>query len=176
MLLTVLAVRAQILEPVTFKTEVKQVSDDRVEVVFTGTIDAGWHVYSTELGDGGPISATFNVDKIQGAEPVGKLKPVGKEISAYDKLFEMQVRYFEKTAQFVQELKLTGGAWQVAGYLEYGACNDENCLPPTQVPFSFEGKADGVSQASAPLAEGKAEANPDEEAANVTTSLSAEPD
>ncbi|OUP07618.1 thiol:disulfide interchange protein [Mediterranea sp. An20] len=176
MLLTVLAVRAQILEPVTFKTEVKQVSDDRVEVVFTGTIDAGWHVYSTELGDGGPISATFNVDKIQGAEPVGKLKPVGKEISAYDKLFEMQVRYFEKTAQFVQELKLTGGAWQVAGYLEYGACNDENCLPPTQVPFSFEGKADGVSQASASLAEGKAEANPDEEAANVTTSLSAEPD
>lgn len=176
MLLTVLAVRAQILEPVTFKTEVKQVSDDRVEVVFTGTIDAGWHVYSTELGDGGPISATFNVDKIQGAEPVGKLKPVGKEISAYDKLFEMQVRYFEKTAQFVQELKLTGGAWQVAGYLEYGACNDENCLPPTQVPFSFEGKSDGVSQASAPLAEGKAEANPDEEAANVTTSLSAEPD
>ena len=176
MLLTVLAVRAQILEPVTFKTEVKQVSDDRVEVVFTGTIDAGWHVYSTELGDGGPISATFNVDKIQGAEPVGKLKPVGKEISAYDKLFEMQVRYFEKTAQFVQELKLTGGAWQVAGYLEYGACNDENCLPPTQVPFSFEGKADGVSQASAPLAEGKVEANPDEEAANVTTSLSAEPD
>ena len=176
MLLTVLAVRAQILDPVTFKTEVKQVSDDRVEVVFTGTIDAGWHVYSTELGDGGPISATFNVDKIQGAEPVGKLKPVGKEISAYDKLFEMQVRYFEKTAQFVQELKLTGGAWQVAGYLEYGACNDENCLPPTQVPFSFEGKADGVSQASAPLAEGKAEANPDEEAANVTTSLSAEPD
>ncbi|HJA85397.1 MAG TPA: thioredoxin family protein [Candidatus Bacteroides avicola] len=176
MLLTVLAVRAQILEPVTFKTEVKQVSDDRVEVVFTGTIDAGWHVYSTELGDGGPISATFNVDKIQGAEPVGKLKPVGKEISAYDKLFEMQVRYFEKTAQFVQELKLTGGAWQVAGYLEYGACNDENCLPPTQVPFSFEGKADGVSQASAPLAEGKAEANPDEEAANVTTSLSTEPD
>lgn len=176
MLLTVLAVRAQILEPVTFKTEVKQVSDDRVEVVFTGTIDAGWHVYSTELGDGGPISATFNVDKIQGAEPVGKLKPVGKEISAYDKLFEMQVRYFEKTAQFVQKLKLTGGAWQVAGYLEYGACNDENCLPPTQVPFSFEGKADGVSQASAPLAEGKAEANPDEEAANVTTSLSAEPD
>lgn len=176
MLLTVLAVRAQILEPVTFKTEVKQVSDDRVEVVFTGTIDAGWHVYSTELGDGGPISATFNVDKIQGAEPVGKLKPVGKEISAYDKLFEMQVRYFEKTAQFVQELKLTGGAWQVAGYLEYGACNDENCLPPTQVPFSFEGKADGVSHASAPLAEGKAEANPDEEAANVTTSLSAEPD
>ena len=148
LLLTALVLRAQILEPVTFQTELKQVADDKVEVVFTGTIDGGWHVYSTELGDGGPISATFNVDKMTGAEPIGKLKPVGKEISAYDNMFGMQVRYFEKTAQFVQELKLTGGAWQVEGYLEYGACNDENCLPPTQVSFSFQGQAAGAAQAA----------------------------
>ena len=109
LLLVTLVTRAQILEPVTFKTELKKVSDEKVEIVFTGTIDPGWHVYSTDLGDGGPISATFNVDKIQGAEPVGKLKPVGKEVSGFDQMFEMQVRYFEKTAQFVQELKLTGG-------------------------------------------------------------------
>ncbi len=111
LLLVTLVVQAQILEPVTFKSEWKQVSDEKVEIVFTGTIDPGWHVYSTDLGDGGPISATFNVDKIQGAEPVGKLKPVGKEVSGFDPMFEMQVRYFEKTAQFVQELKLTGGAY-----------------------------------------------------------------
>ncbi len=163
LLLATLVLQAQILEPVTFQTELKQVADDRVEVVFTGTIDAGWHVYSTELGDGGPISATFNVDRIQGAEPVGKLKPVGKEISAYDNMFGMQVRYFEKTAQFVQELKLTGGAWQVEGYLEYGACNDENCLPPTQVSFSFKGEAAGSGKATTSLAEEKAEAKSGEE-------------
>ena len=162
-----LLLQAQILEPVTFKTEWKQVSDEKAEIVFTGSIDPGWHVYSTDLGDGGPISATFNVDKIQGAEPVGKLKPVGKEVSGFDPLFEMQVRYFEKTAQFVQELKLTGDAWRVEGYLEYGACNDENCLPPTQVPFSFGDAAAG--------SQSLAEAAPAEErdAANVSASAPA---
>ena len=118
-------------------------------------------VYSTDLGDGGPISATFNVEKISGAEVVGKLKPVGKEISTFDKLFEMKVRYFENTAQFVQKLKLTGGAYQIEGYLEYGACNDENCLPPTQVPFKFSGKAEGAAkEAAAAAAETKAEEQP----------------
>ena len=134
---------------------------DEAEVVFTAAIDKGWHVYSTDLGDGGPISATFNVEKISGAEVVGKLKPVGKEISTFDKLFEMKVRYFENTAQFVQKLKLTGGAYQIEGYLEYGACNDENCLPPTQVPFKFSGKAEGAAkEAAAAAAETKAEEQP----------------
>ena len=138
-----LPVLAQIQEPVKFKTELKNVSADEVEIVFSATIDNGWHVYSTELGDGGPISATFNTEKLSGASLVGKLKPVGKEVSAYDQMFEMKVRYFEHTALFVQKLKLTGGNYQIEGFLEYGACNDENCLPPTQVPFNFSGKAAG---------------------------------
>ena len=142
------AVHAQIQEPVKFKTEWKNVSASEVEVVFTATIDPGWHVYSTDLGDGGPISATFNTDKLVGAELSGKLRPVGKEVASFDKLFEMNVRYFEHTAQFVQKLRLTGGDYQVTGYLEYGACNDENCLPPTQVEFSFSGKADGAAAAT----------------------------
>ena len=139
------AVYAQIQEPVKFKTELKNVSATEVEIVFTASIEQGWHVYSTNLGDGGPISATFNTDKLTGAQLDGKLRPVGKEIASFDKLFEMDVRYFEHTAQFVQKLKLTGGDYQVTGYLEYGACNDENCLPPTQVEFSFSGKAEGTS-------------------------------
>ena len=139
------AAYAQIQEPVKFKTELKNVSATEVEIVFTASIEQGWHVYSTDLGDGGPISATFNTDKLAGAQLDGKLRPVGKEIASFDKLFEMDVRYFEHTAQFVQKLKLTGGDYQVTGYLEYGACNDENCLPPTQVEFSFSGKAEGTS-------------------------------
>ena len=139
------AAYAQIQEPVKFKTELKNVSATEVEIVFTASIEQGWHVYSTDLGDGGPISATFNTDKLTGAQLDGKLRPIGKEIASFDKLFEMDVRYFEHTAQFVQKLKLTGGDYQVTGYLEYGACNDENCLPPTQVEFSFSGKAEGTS-------------------------------
>ena len=145
LLLFAVVVQAQIQEPVKFKSELKTLQAGEAEVVFTGTIDKGWHVYSTDLGDGGPISATFNVESISGAELVGKLKPVGKEVAAFDKFFEMKVRYFENTAQFVQKLKLTGGEYKVEGFLEYGACNDENCLPPTQVPFKFSGKAEGTA-------------------------------
>ena len=161
LLLFAVAVQAQIQDPVKFNSELKILAADEAEVVFTAAIDKGWHVYSTDLGDGGPISATFNVEKIFGAEVVGKLKPVGNEISTFDKLFEMKVRYFENTAQFVQKLKLTGGAYQIEGYLEYGACNDENCLPPTQVPFKFSGKAEGAAkEAAAAAAETKAEEQP----------------
>ena len=137
----VYALQAQIKDPVKFKTELTALSDTEAEVVFTATMDKGWHVYSTDLGDGGPISATFNVDNKSGVELVGKLKPVGKEVSTFDKLFEMKVRYFENTAKFVQKVKFTGGAYAIEGYLEYGACDDESCLPPTQVPFKYSGVA-----------------------------------
>ena len=170
-----MAVQAQIQDPVKFNSELKILAADEAEVVFTAAIDKGWHVYSTDLGDGGPISATFNVEKIFGAEVVGKLKPVGKEISTFDKLFEMKVRYFENTAQFVQKLKLTGGAYQLEGYLEYGACNDENCLPPTQVPFQFSGKVEGAAkEAAAATAEMKAETqSAEQETAADTVSVAA---
>lgn len=171
LLLLAVVVQAQIHEPVKFKTELKTLSDDEVEVIFTGTIDKGWHVYSTDLGDGGPISATFNVEKLSGATILGKLKPVGKEVSAFDKLFEMKVRYFANTAQFVQKLKLTGGAYQIDGYLEYGACNDENCLPPTQVPFKFSGKAVGAAK-EAPATGAKAD---NQSAQSVVTTDSVAP-
>ena len=137
----VYALQAQIKDPIKFKTELTPLSDTEAEVVFTAAIDKGWHVYSTDLGDGGPISATFNIDNKSGVELVGKLKPVGKEVATFDKLFEMKVRYFENTAKFVQKVKFTGGAYAIEGYLEYGACDDESCLPPTQVPFKFAGVA-----------------------------------
>ena len=147
---------AQIQEPVKFKTELKTISDTEAQIVFTGNIDAGWHVYSTDLPSGGPISATFNVEKIQGAELMGKLTPQGKEIENFDKVFEMKLRYFENTATFVQKFKLTDASYQIEGYLEYGACNDENCLPPTEVPFSFSGKGNAAT-ATVATSETKAE-------------------
>ena len=153
----VYALQAQIKDPVKFKTELTPLSETEAEVVFTATIDKGWHVYSTDLGDGGPISATFNVDNKSGVELVGKLKPVGKEVATFDKLFEMKVRYFENTAKFVQKVKFTGGAYAIEGYLEYGACDDESCLPPTQVPFKFSGVAKAGNAAATKTEQSKAE-------------------
>ena len=147
---------AQIQDPVQFRSEWKTVSETEAEIVFTGTIDSGWHVYSTDLGDGGPISATFNIDKMEGLELDGKLTPQGKEVENFDKLFEMKVRYFENKATFVQKLKITGANYFIEGYLEYGACNDENCLPPTAVSFTYTGK--GVAGIANAAVEKEAEA------------------
>lgn len=140
MLIGWIPVVAQIQDPVQFKSEWQSLSETEAQIVFTADIDAGWHVYSTDLGDGGPISATFNTDKIEGLELDGKLMPQGKEVENFDKLFEMKVRYFENKATFVQKLEITGETYYIEGYLEYGACNNENCLPPTAVPFTYSGK------------------------------------
>ena len=140
---------AKMQDPVHFKSELKQISSTEAEIVFTATIDDGWHVYSTDLPDGGPISATFNVEKIEGAELVGKLTPVGKLEDKFDQMFQMQVRFFEHNAQFVQKLKITGATFAVEGYMQYGACNDQNCLPPTDVNFSFTGKGDAKAASTA---------------------------
>ena len=167
----VLAAHAQIQDPVKFKTELKALSDTEGEIIFTAAIDPGWHVYSTNLGDGGPISATFNVDKKNGLELVGKLKPVGNEISTFDKLFQMKVRYFESTAQFVQKIKFIASTYTIEGYLEYGACDDESCLPPTQVPFNLSGKT--TLKATEPVAESKVELQKEVEIEPETVATSA---
>lgn len=134
-----LPIIAQIQEPIKFNTEWKQNTDTEAEIIFNAKIDNGWHVYSTELGEGGPISATFNIDKIEGAEIIGKLTPIGNEIDEMDPIFGMRVRYFKDKATFIQKVKITDKNYLIKGYLEYGACNDENCLPPTSVDFNFNG-------------------------------------
>ncbi len=140
---------AQMQDPVHFKSELRKISAAEAEIVFTATIDEGWHVYSTDLPEGGPVSATFNVEKIEGAELAGKLTPEGKEENRFDEMFQMQVRFFEHRARFVQKIKITGAAYSVEGYLEYGACNDQNCLPPTPVAFSYSGQGNPGAEEAA---------------------------
>lgn len=145
LLLIALFANAQMLNPVKFSTQLKTNGTAEAEIVFSGKIDAGWHVYSTNLGSDGPISATFNVTKLDGVELVGKLTPRGKEIAQYDKLFEMKLRYFEGSVQFVQKVKFTKPNYTINAYLEYGACNDQNCMPPTSVSIKQSGKSPAVA-------------------------------
>ena len=91
LLLLGVAVQAQMQDPVEFKSELKMLADGEAEIVFTGTIEEGWHVYSTNL-TGGPTSATFTVENIAGAELTGALKPEGKEVEKYDESFGVKVR------------------------------------------------------------------------------------
>lgn len=138
--------------PVHFSVQQKQVSPTEVEVIFTAKIDQGWHVYSTNLPADGPTSASLHVDKAEGVTPVGKLTARGKELNVYDKTFEMKLRYFENSVGFVQRYKITAKTYTIKGYLEYGACNDEMCLPPTQVEFNFKGNGPASAPAATPTA------------------------
>ncbi len=145
-LLFATSVMAQIKNPVTFSVRQDKVSPTEVDVVFDGLIGAGWHVYSTNMGVGGPVSATINMEKSTGVQKIGGLRTIGKEIKEFDKLFDMQVRYFKNRVKFIQKFKITATTYNIKGYLEYGACNESACMPPTSVEFDYSGK--GVPESS----------------------------
>ena len=157
--LCALTAAAQFQTPVKFSVKQNKISDTEVELVFTGQIDAGWHVYTTDIPEDGPTRAEITLEKQQGVKPKGKLKTKGKVHKAMDEMFGMELSYMEGTATFVQTLTITEEKYEVAGYLTYGACNDENCIPPTDVEFSFsgEGKPTAVKEAEKAKEEKQAE-------------------
>lgn len=144
----VMAVQAQ----VSFTVKYKRVNPTTVDIVFTGTAQPGWHIYSTNIGEGGPTRATFGVDKIKGAKLKGGLKGGPGAKTMQDPIFEMPVTYYEGHATFTQRVELLDKDYELKGYLKYGACNDENCLPPTSVNAIVKG-TDGPAS----TAESKAE-------------------
>ena len=144
LLLAVVMANAQMLNPVKVTSTLKTYGSAEAEIVFSCKIQPGWHVYSTGLGADGPISASFHVNKMDGAELVGKLKAKGKEISTFDPLFEMKLRYFEGSATFVQKIKFTKPTYVIDAYLEYGACSEQNCLPPSEAIIKKSGTSPTV--------------------------------
>ena len=156
-----LIVNAQMVEPVHFTSALKMLDGDEAEIVFSAKIDKGWHLYSTELGSDGPISASFNVNKMSGAKTVGKLQPRGKEISQFDNMFGMKLRFFEGQATFVQKIKFTQPTYSIDCYLEYGACNDEMCMPPSQIALVKKGKSPAVDKDAADEADAATEQTAD---------------
>ena len=145
-LTAVLTAAAQMQDPIHFRSELKRISDTEAELLFQATIDAGWHVYSTGLGNNGPISATFHADRMEGAQTVGSLKARGKEVKQFDKMFGMEVRYFEQAVTFVQKIRFTQPRYDISCYIEYGACSDAMCLPPSSAELKTSGKGIEVKE------------------------------
>ena len=165
MLCSTIFAMAQMMDPVKISSELKMLKGAEAEIIFSATIDAGWHLYSTDLGNDGPTSATLIVNKMDGAELVGKLKPVGKEVEKFDNMFGMNLRYFEGSGKFVQKIKFTKPNYDIDCYLEYGACNDEMCMPPSQASLVKTGVSPAVAETAKPAAkEVKAEEKKAEEA------------
>lgn len=140
---------AQMADPVHFTSKLVMLGGDEAQIEFSAKIDNGWHVYSTGLGNDGPISATFNASKMDGVKTVGGLTHKGKEISQFDNMFGMKLRYFEGSVTFIQKIKFTKPQYSINCYLEYGACNDETCMPPTSVDFIKSGNAPAVAKDAA---------------------------
>jgi len=137
-------------KPAHFTVQQKQVSPTEVDLIFSAKIDAGWHVYSTNLPADGPTSTTLHIEKAEGVTPVGKLTARGKELNVFDKAFEMKLRYFENSVSFIQRYKITAKTYTIKGYLEYGTCNDEMCMPPMQVEFNYKGNGPAEAPAATP--------------------------
>ncbi len=142
---------------VDFSVSYKRVSPTEIDVVFTGKAAPGWHVYGTDIPDGGPTPASFNIDSAKGARLKGALKGGPGIKSSMDPIFEMEVSYYEGTAVFTQRVELTEKNYDLQGYLKFGACNDENCLPPTSIDCQVKGTDGPAAVALAAEKEEKAE-------------------
>ena len=128
-------------KPIVTSHNLEQISTDTVRLSFNLTISDGWHVYSTSLPDGGPISASLDLDSVSGMQAASPLLFNGNELNDFDQVFGMTVRYFEKKVTFYQNFRISDADWYIAGALTYGACNDESCLPPQRIEFSHKDPA-----------------------------------
>lgn len=136
-----LAAQAQIHTPTKWKIKLDDSGSAEKEIVFTATSDKGWHLYDMDLPEGGPVSTSFTFETLKGAELIGKPTPSIKPTTVFDEQFNMNLRWFPGTVSFTQKIKVTDPAkFKVAGEVEFMVCNDETCLPPDRISFTFDKK------------------------------------
>ncbi|SHE85040.1 protein-disulfide reductase DsbD family protein [Dysgonomonas macrotermitis] len=128
--------------PVNWKFKIEDKGNGEIELVADASIDAGWHLYDTQIPDGGPYPTGISIDEIKGATPIGKFHAVNSKLhKEFDKVFEMEIGFFEKSATFVQRFKVTDKAkFSLKGDVRAQACNDRECTPPIPVDFSYNSK------------------------------------
>lgn len=163
-----LAVQAQILTPVKWKIQLEDSETTEKTLVFSATLDAGWHLYDMNLPEGGPISTSFSFENLKGAKTVGSPVASKEATTVFDEQFKMELRWFANEVTFRQKIEVTDPKnLQLSGYVEYMACNDENCLPPEQEEFAFTQKDINVEKTLAALA--TTGSQPTEETAEAIT-------
>ncbi|HJV78012.1 MAG TPA: cytochrome c biogenesis protein CcdA, partial [Paludibacter sp.] len=149
LLCCVLGMSAEIQKPVTWGFSSKQVSDTEFDLILTASIDNSWHLYSQFIGEGGPVPTSFKFTPSPDYTLVGKVSESPKPKKIYEKVFEMEVAFFEKKAVFTQKIKLKTAATKIKGILTFMVCDNSQCLPPEDVDFSFDLKGAKVAAADA---------------------------
>ena len=129
--------KAQIEAPVKWSYAAKKVSNTEAVVFLKATINDGWHIYSLNVKDGGPIKTSFKFTASKEYSAIG-VPAEPTPVTKFEKAFNMNVSYFEKSVVFQQKIKLKSAkASVVKGQLEYMTCNDKKCLPPEDLDFSI---------------------------------------
>ena len=154
-----LGAMAQMAEPVKFSVSEKINDKGQLEISFRGTIEEGWHVYGTNIPEGGPTATTITLEKQDGVKPIDGIKTIGDVHRGLDPMFGVEVETIEKEVTFVQTYEVDKEGYNISGYLTFGACNDENCLPPTTVDFSFKSGNATTTEATETKAEAVTETN-----------------
>lgn len=146
------AAQAQIHTPVKWKFDLKDSGSPEKELLFTATLEKGWHLYDMNLPEGGPVSTSFSFETVRGADLVGAPAATTKPTTVFDPLFDMELRWFGETVTFVQKVKVTDAKkFKIEGEVEYMACNDENCLPPERESFVFDNSRLAAISSSVPV-------------------------
>ena len=126
-------------EPVKWAFTAKDAGNCQVDLIFTGTIDEGWYTYSQFLeSEDGPVATALTFAPAPGYKLVGKAKEGGEIIKVHDKVFDMNLTKFKHKAILTQRVEVKDPAKPIEGYLTFMTCNDEKCLPPKDVDFSFK--------------------------------------
>jgi thiol:disulfide interchange protein DsbD len=137
-LLAPLGIIAQIKNPVKWDYSAKKLSNGKYELHMIATLEKGWHIYSQNTPDGGPVPTKFTFTKNPLVTMEGKVKELGKQESYFEKLFDVDVKQFSDKVNFVQTVTVKGNVkTNMAGKVEYMLCNDRECLPTKKVDFSI---------------------------------------
>ena len=146
--------------PVSITSSIEVAASGEATLTFEADIADGWHLYSTEAMSG-PTQASLTLETVRGARLKGPLRPAFPAQKQYEEMFASEVFFFEQRAVFLQTVELTGGPYELTGYLTYGACNNVSCTPPTDEEFSFKGDFTAKNLSEEPAAQ------PDTAAASV---------
>ena len=128
---------AQILEPIKWNITEHKTSDNTIEIRYKAKIDSGWHLYSNDLPDGGPLETEVTYTALEGVELAGTLHADRASIEEYSEVFSMVLNHFKDEVTFVQKVKLLSPEYRITGEVRYMACDNGTCIPPTTVDFEF---------------------------------------
>ncbi len=131
---------SQILEPVKWTISKEKVNEDEWDLIFRADIDKRWNVYGLEVEDGGPVPTSVWYEENDQISLIGDPVESGSRKEGMDPVFQMNVVKFlaDKPYILIQRVKVLDKGQPLSGYLTYMTCDDEQCLPPTDVEFSFD--------------------------------------